>query len=63
MIFAIALGALLVSACGRNTGEKAMQEESFTELLGELEEGCLGDTDTDTDTDRLCHNCKCVNSS
>lgn len=44
LIFAIALGALLLSACGRNTGEKAMQEESFTELLGELEEGCLGDT-------------------
>lgn len=44
LIFAIALGALLVSACGRNTGETAVQEAPFTELLGELEEGCLGDS-------------------
>ncbi|MGN1215836.1 MAG: hypothetical protein ACI4TJ_06275 [Candidatus Cryptobacteroides sp.] len=44
LIFAIALGVLLVSACGRKTGKKAMQEAPVTELLGELEEGCLGDS-------------------
>ncbi|MGN0202235.1 MAG: hypothetical protein ACI399_04950 [Candidatus Cryptobacteroides sp.] len=45
VLIAIALGLLLASACGgRQEKKKTIQEEPITELLGELEEGCLGDS-------------------
>ena len=44
IVLGIALLGMLAGACGRVSESKKTEEEPFTELLGELEPGSLGDS-------------------